>query len=130
LLRDADGRVNKKRVERTWLQEGLKVPQQQPERGQLWVNDGSSIRLEPEHPNHAWSYDFVADRTHNERKIRMLNIVNEFTREALATFGTQMVITKFCPTVKPNSALQTVASSSTETKLPPADDSAVRKNTN
>lgn len=84
LLRDAGWLVNKKRVERIWRQEGLKVPQRQPKRGRLWLNDGSCIRLQPEHPNHVWSYDFVEDRTHDGRKIRMLNIVDEFTREALA----------------------------------------------
>ena len=84
LLRDAGWLVNKKRVERIWRQEGLKVPQRQPKRGRLWLNDGSCIRLQPERPNHVWAYDFVEDRTHDGRKIRMLNIVDEFSREALA----------------------------------------------
>ena len=60
--------VNVKRIERIWRLEGLKVPQKQPKRGRLWLNDGSCIRLRPEHPNHVWSYDFVEDRTHNGRK--------------------------------------------------------------
>ena len=72
------------RVERIWRREGLKVPQKQPKRGRLWLNDGSCIRLRPEHSNHVWSYDFVEDRTHNGRKFRMLNIIDEFTRECLA----------------------------------------------
>ena len=80
LLREAGWRVNKKRVERIWRQEGLKVPQKQPKRGRLWLNDGSCIRLRPEHPNHVWSYDFVEDRTHDGRKFRMLNVIDEFTR--------------------------------------------------
>ena len=63
---------------------GLKVPQKQPKRGRLWLNDGSCIRLRPEHPNHVWSYDFVEGRTHNGRKFRMLNIIDQFTRECLA----------------------------------------------
>jgi transposase InsO family protein len=84
LLRDAGWLVNKKRVERIWRQEGLKVPQRQPKRGRLWLNDGSCIRLRPEQPNHVWAYDFVEDRTHDGCKIRMLNIVDEFSREALA----------------------------------------------
>ena len=84
LLRDAGWRVNKKRVERIWRQEGLKVPQKQPKRGRLWLTDGSCIRLRPEYPNHVWSYDFVEDRTHDGRKFRMLNIIDEFTRECLA----------------------------------------------
>ncbi len=84
LLREAGWRVNKKRVERIWRREGLKVPQKQPKKGRLWLNDGSCIRLRPEYPNHVWSYDFVEDRTHNGRKVRMLNIIDEFTRECLA----------------------------------------------
>lgn len=76
--------VNHKRVERIWRREGLKVPQKQPKRGRLWLNDGSCIRLRPEHPNHVWSYDFVEGRTHNGRKFRMLNVIDEYTRECLA----------------------------------------------
>jgi hypothetical protein len=48
--------VNKKRVERIWRCEGLKVPAKQPKRGRLWLNDGSCLRLRPERPNHVWSY--------------------------------------------------------------------------
>lgn len=83
LLREAGWLVNVKRVERIWRQEGLKVPAKQPKRGRLWLNDGSCVRLLPERPNHVWSYDFVEDRTHNGRKFRMLNVVDEFTRECL-----------------------------------------------
>jgi putative transposase len=76
--------VNVKRVERIWRREGLKVPQKQPKKGRLWLGDGSCIRLRPEHPNHVWSYDFVEDRTHDGRRFRMLNVIDEFTRECLA----------------------------------------------
>jgi putative transposase len=76
--------VNDKRVERIWRREGLKVPYKQLKRGRLWLNDGSCIRLRPEHRNHVWSYDFVEDRTHDGRKYRMLNVVDEFTHESLA----------------------------------------------
>ena len=62
LLRDAGWAVNVKRVERIWRREGLKVPQKQPKKGRLWLNDGSCIRLRPERPNHVWSYDFVESR--------------------------------------------------------------------
>jgi putative transposase len=72
-----------KRVHRIWRREGLKVPQKQPKRGRLWLNDGSCIRLRPEYANHVWSNDFVEDRTHKRRKYRMLNIIDEFTRECL-----------------------------------------------
>jgi putative transposase len=84
LLRRAGWLVNDKRVERIWRREGLKVPARQPKRGRLWLSDGSCIRLRAEHRNHVWSYDFVEDRTHNGRKIRMLNIIDEFTHECLA----------------------------------------------
>jgi putative transposase len=76
--------VNTKRVERIWRQEGLKVPRKQSKRGRLWLGDGSCTRRRAEHRNHVWSYDFVADRTHDGRPIRMLTMVDEYTRECLA----------------------------------------------
>jgi putative transposase len=76
--------VNHKRVERIWRQEGLKVPKRHRKRRRLWLNDGSCIRLRPTHKDHVWSYDFVAERTTDGRKVRMLNIIDEFTRECLA----------------------------------------------
>ena len=84
MLRDAGWAVNAKRVERIWRREGLKVPHKQPKKSRLWLNDGSCIRLRPEYPNHVWSYDFVEARTHDGRKYRMLNLIDEFTRECLA----------------------------------------------
>ena len=83
LLRHAGWRVNDKRVERIWRREGLKVPGKQPKRARLRLNDGSCVRLRPERPNHVWSYDFVQDRTHDGRAYRTLNILDEFTKEAL-----------------------------------------------
>jgi transposase InsO family protein len=76
--------VNHKRVERIWRKEGLKVPKKQPKRGRLWLNDGSCIRLRPEHKDHVWSYDFVTARTSDGRPFKMLTIVDEYTRECLA----------------------------------------------
>jgi len=85
LLRARGGwAVNDKRVERIWRREGLKVPAKQPKRGRLWLADGSCVRLRAERPNHVWSYDFIEDRTHDERKFRMLNVIDEFTHECLA----------------------------------------------
>jgi transposase InsO family protein len=84
LLKAAGWLVNDKRVERIWRREGLKVPTKQPKRGRLWESDGSCIRLRPEHRNHVWSYDFVEARTHEGRKFRMLNVIDEFSRECLA----------------------------------------------
>jgi len=83
LLREESWRVNHKRVERIWRREGLKVPKKQPKRGRLWLNDGSCIRLRPEHKDHVWSYDFVMARTANGRAFRILAILDEFTRECL-----------------------------------------------
>jgi putative transposase len=85
LLRQAGWIINDKRVERIWRREGLKVPNKQPKRGRLWLADGSCIRLRPQHRNHVWSYDFVEDRTHDGRRYRMLNVIDEFTHECLAT---------------------------------------------
>jgi putative transposase len=76
--------VNLKRVYRIWRREGLKVPQKQPKRGGLWLNDGSCIRLRPERPGHVWSYDFVQDRTQEGRPFRMLTVIDEYTRRCLA----------------------------------------------
>src|SRR3712207_3019477 len=84
LLREAGWLVNAKRVERIWRREGLKVPPRQPKRARLWLTDGSCLRLRPERPNHVWSYDFVEDRTHDGRRFRMLNVLDEFTHECLA----------------------------------------------
>lgn len=85
LLNSRQGwRVNHKRVERIWRREGLKVPKKQPKRGRLWLNDGSCIRLRPDHKDHVWSYDFVKCRTSDGRAFRILAILDEFTRECLA----------------------------------------------
>lgn len=84
LLRSEGWRVNHKRVERVWRQEGLKVPQKQPKRERLWFNDGSCIRLRPERKNHVWSYDLMAARTQDGRAFRILTIRDEYTRECLS----------------------------------------------
>ena len=89
--------VGKDRVYTIWCQEGLKVPTQQPKRARLWRADGSCVRLRPERPNHVWSYDFMADRTQDGRPFRILNVLDEYTRECLASvvarrLGSQAVI--------------------------------------
>ena len=83
LLHRDGWRVNHKRVERIWRQEGLKVPQKQPKRGRLWLADGSCVRLRPRYRNHVWSYDFVSDRTHDGGPLKLLTIIDEFERESL-----------------------------------------------
>ena len=84
LLQMAGWSVNAKRVQRIWRAEGLKVPKRQPKRGRLWLADGSCIRLRPEHKNHVWAYDFVSETTHDGRKLRLLTVVDEYSRECLA----------------------------------------------
>jgi len=85
LNNDKHWRVNHKRVERIWRREGLKVPKKQPKRSRLWLNDGSCIRLRPEYKDHVWSYDFMIDRIANGRPFKILNIIDEFTRECLVS---------------------------------------------
>jgi hypothetical protein len=84
LLQARGWQVGKDRVQRIWRREGLKVPQKQKPRARLWLNDGSCIRLRPERANHVWSYDFVSAKTHDGRTIRMLTLIDEYTRECLA----------------------------------------------
>ncbi len=83
MLRDAGWQVNAKRVERLWRREGLKVPQKQPKKRRLWLHDGSCVRLRPAHRDHIWSYDFVHHRTGDGQAFRILNILDEYTRECL-----------------------------------------------
>lgn len=83
LLRDAGWHVNDKRIERLWRREGLKVPMKQPKKGRLWHNDGTCVRLRPEHRSHVRSYDFVPCRTDDGKAFRTLNIIDEYSRECL-----------------------------------------------
>jgi putative transposase len=84
LLRIAGWQVGKDRVQRIWRREGLKVPTKQKARRRLWLNDGSCVRLRPERANHVWSYDFVSAMTHDGRGLRMLTLIDEYTRECVA----------------------------------------------
>jgi putative transposase len=84
MLNEAGWDVGTDRVQRIWRREGLKVPWKQKPRGRLWLNDGSCIRLRPERRNHVWSYDFVEAQTHDGRKVRLMTLIDEFTRECLA----------------------------------------------
>lgn len=83
LLRLEGWRVNHKRVERIWRQEGLKVPRRQPKRRRLWLADGSCIRLRPQRKDHVWSYDLMAHRTSDGRALKILTLLDEYTRECL-----------------------------------------------
>lgn len=84
LLQAAGWSVGKDRVQRIWRREGLKVPQRQRPRRRLWLNDGSCVRLRPERANQIWSYDFVSAMTHDGRSLRLLTLIDEYTRECLA----------------------------------------------
>ena len=84
LLRHRGWRVNHKRVERIWRREGLKVPVKQPKRGRLWFNDGSCVRLRPAWKDHVWAYDFVHLRLHDGKGVRLLTVIDEYSRECLA----------------------------------------------
>jgi transposase InsO family protein len=84
MLKQEGWKVNHKRVERIWRSEGLKVPQKQPKRARLWLNDGSCVRLRPEYKDHVWSYDLVMARTSDGKAFRMLTILDEYTRECLS----------------------------------------------
>lgn len=84
MLNNSGVAVGKDRVQRIWRREGLRVPQKQPKRSRLWLNDGSCIRLRPEHPNHVWSFDFVEAATHDGRRIRPMTLIDEFSRKCLA----------------------------------------------
>lgn len=72
------------RVRRIWREEGLKVPTDHQPRGRLWFNDNSCMRLRATHRNHVWSYDFVLIRDAYGRKIRMLTMIDEYSRTCLA----------------------------------------------
>jgi transposase InsO family protein len=76
--------VSRSRVERIWKLKGLRVPLKQPKRGRLWLADGSCARLRPERRNYVWSWDFVMDRTDDGRPIKILTLIDEYTKEALA----------------------------------------------
>jgi len=83
MLNDNGIDVGTDRVQRIWRCEGLKVPKKQPKRSRLWLADGSCIRLRPEYQNHVWSFDFVETQTHDGRRIRLMTLIDEFTRKCL-----------------------------------------------
>ena len=91
LLWQEGWKISPSRVERIWKQEGLKVPQKQPKRGRLWLHDGSCVRLRATHKNHVWSWDFVMDRTHDGRVLKILTLIDEYTKEALAVYPARRI---------------------------------------
>lgn len=84
LMRNAGWQqASAQRVKRIWREEGLKVPAKQPARARLWLNNGNCVRLKPEHINHVWSYDFVSVRDAQGRPMRLLTLIDEFSRRCL-----------------------------------------------
>lgn len=84
LLRREGWRVNLKRVHRLWKEGGMKVPTRQRKRRRMGTGENGCGRRRAEHPDHVWSYDFVVDQTEDGRALKMLPIVDEYTRECLA----------------------------------------------
>ena len=84
LLKAAGWQVGKDRVQRIWRREGLKVPSKHKPRSRLWLDDGSCVRLRPQHRNHVWSFDFVQAQTHDGRSLRVLTLIDEHSRTCLA----------------------------------------------
>jgi len=84
LLAQEGWEASRSRVERLWKQEGLRVPARQPKRGRLWLADGSCVRLRPAYRHHVWSWDFVMDRTEDGRPLKLMVVLDEWSRECLA----------------------------------------------
>jgi transposase InsO family protein len=82
LLRREGWEVNRKRVHRLWKQEGLMQPRRRPRRRQ--AGPRGEVKGRAERPHHVWSYDFIEDRTERGGKLKMLTILDEFTRRSLA----------------------------------------------
>ncbi len=82
----ADGwQVNHKRVHRIWKEENMQVPRKQHRRRRLpGCSENSCVRHRAQRMNHVWSYDFVAERTEDGRQLRLLVVIDEYTRECLA----------------------------------------------
>ena len=76
--------MNRKRVQRLWREEGLKVPRWQCKKRRLGTSENGSQRRVATRPNEVWSYDFVSDQTADGWRSRHLCVVDEFTRECLA----------------------------------------------
>lgn len=84
LLRQSSWRVNRKQAYRLWVQDGLKVPQNQRKRRRLGHSENSCVRCKAEHKDHVSTWDFIHDRTASGRALKWLSIVDEYTRECVA----------------------------------------------
>jgi len=85
LLVERDWQVNAKRVHRLWKRENMQVPRKQHRRRRMWgSSENSCVRHRAKHKDHVWSYDFLSERTENGRQLRLLAVIDEYTRECLA----------------------------------------------
>jgi putative transposase len=84
LLRREGWRVNRKRVQRLWRLEGLRVPRNQRKRSRLGGSENGCVRHRAEYKNHVWSYDFTMDQTAEGKRLKLMPVVDEFTRECHA----------------------------------------------
>lgn len=82
LLRSSGWQVNVKRVERLWRSEGLQLPRRKPRKRRAGDSTGAVYRAS--HPNHVWSYDFISATTERGGRLRILGVIDEYTRECLA----------------------------------------------
>ena len=82
-LRQQGWEINRKRVQRVWREEGLRVPQRTRKRRRLGDSTAAKERLRAERPGHVWAFDFQFDQTADGKALKLLNVVDEFTREAL-----------------------------------------------
>ena len=80
LLRREGWRVNKKRVHRLWKEEGLQRKRKPKKKRACGPTAGLPVKAE--YPNQVWSYDFIEDRTERGGKLRMLCVLDEYTRES------------------------------------------------
>lgn len=83
LLRTDGWQVNRKRIQRLWREEGLRVPSRRRKRRRIGVSTASGARIRAEHENHVWAFDFQFDTTSDGRILKLLHVVDEHTREAL-----------------------------------------------
>lgn len=94
LLKRDGWRLNHKRLERLWRREGLQVPSKRRKRRRLGHSRNGCQRLRAEHRNHVWSYDFVMDRTADGRRLKILTLIDEYTREALTVHVARSITAK------------------------------------
>jgi putative transposase len=84
LLLEQGWQINRKRTQRLWREEGLRVPQRRRKRQRLGDSTIPAQRLRAEAPDHVWALDFQFDQTADGKILKLLHVVDEFTREALA----------------------------------------------